>query len=303
MFNQLRKNLISLFGISSVEANGVVILHVTLAFVVFGTLMLNEYNEMKYDSYLSDKSVLDSMLSLIVEDTSSKLDDSLNIQRPLNLAMFDPNFVSVSRLEDMGLPGYLARRIVRYRNAGGQFRTRKDVRRIYGMSDSLYNRLFAYIDLPDDAGILEPVETRMESRETPREERLTMDLNAVDSSDLVRVAGIGPFLAGRIIRYRKLLGGFVVKDQLKEIYGIREPGLTNLMNSVYIMENYSPHKIQVNFAAWKDLVHHPYISADAAGEIIRYRDAAGPLRSPEDLKRIKSLNDSIISKVTRYITF
>lgn len=44
-----------------------------------------------------------------------------------------------------------------------------------------------------------------------------IELNSADSATLVKIRGIGPYYAMKIIRYREQLGGFYSTKQLKEI--------------------------------------------------------------------------------------
>lgn len=44
-----------------------------------------------------------------------------------------------------------------------------------------------------------------------------IELNTADSSTLVKVRGIGPYYAAKIIRYRKQLGGFYAVKQLNDL--------------------------------------------------------------------------------------
>ena len=48
----------------------------------------------------------------------------------------------------------------------------------------------------------------------------TIDLNTADTLLLQRVPGIGVTFARRIAKYRELLGGYYVKEQLQEVYGM-----------------------------------------------------------------------------------
>ncbi len=44
-----------------------------------------------------------------------------------------------------------------------------------------------------------------------------VDLNTADSSTLVRIKGIGPYYATKILRYRERLGGYYAIEQLQEL--------------------------------------------------------------------------------------
>lgn len=48
----------------------------------------------------------------------------------------------------------------------------------------------------------------------------TIDLNSADTTLLKRVPGIGSSFARRIVKYRDLLGGYYVVEQLQEVYGM-----------------------------------------------------------------------------------
>ena len=43
---------------------------------------------------------------------------------------------------------------------------------------------------------------------------IALDINVIDSSVLEKLPGIGPYLAGKIIKYRNKLGGFYNKNQI-----------------------------------------------------------------------------------------
>ena len=51
---------------------------------------------------------------------------------------------------------------------------------------------------------------------------VSLDLNTVDSLTLLRVPGIGPSFAHRILSLRQRLGGYYTVLQLQEVYGMNE---------------------------------------------------------------------------------
>lgn len=54
------------------------------------------------------------------------------------------------------------------------------------------------------------------------QKRVVVDLNSVDSLGLIKIPGIGPAFAHRILSLRKLLGGYYTVQQLQEVYGMDE---------------------------------------------------------------------------------
>src|SRR3569833_498755 len=49
---------------------------------------------------------------------------------------------------------------------------------------------------------------------------VVIELNSADSAKLTELKGIGSSFARRIVNYRNRLGGFISKEQLKEVYGM-----------------------------------------------------------------------------------
>ena len=63
----------------------------------------------------------------------------------LSLFAFDPSQISEQDLHALDLPVLIKRNILSYREAGGKFQRPEDVRKIYGMNDSIYEAIRNYI--------------------------------------------------------------------------------------------------------------------------------------------------------------
>lgn len=130
----------------------------------------------------------------------------------------------------------------------------------------------------------------------------TIELNIADSATLTRIHGIGPSFARRIVAYRKKLGGFVSKEQLKEVYGLDAEKYTEINDEVKVDAS-RVRKININAIQFEQLRHFPYLSYKQANAIIQYRVQHGNYYSPGDMRDIELLNDEILSKIAPYITF
>jgi len=118
----------------------------------------------------------------------------------------------------------------------------------------------------------------------PKTINLSFDLNQVDSLQLLSLPGIGPVLSGRILKFRKALGGFYHKEQLYELWGIDSTATKKLLPYFYIKEDDKPLCINVNTADYYTLKDHPYISPTEASAIMKQKKKRGKFLSLSELE-------------------
>jgi competence ComEA-like helix-hairpin-helix protein len=120
--------------------------------------------------------------------------------------------------------------------------------------------------------------------------------------ELMELNGIGEKLSARIIKYRDKLGGFVRIDQLKEVYGLS--GETyELIKDQIVVDGKMINKIRINLAEPQNLYSFPYIPKREAYQIFNYRRQHGNFHSIDDLRKIKSLDETFIQKLEPYLDF
>ncbi|MFP4064242.1 MAG: helix-hairpin-helix domain-containing protein [Bacteroidales bacterium] len=100
------------------------------------------------EAFISDIKRLEDHLAEIAE-TARTLNKDQKEKINLKPFRFNPNTLPVEGWEEMGAPESLGRTIRNYLAAGGQFRHKDDLQRIYTMTDDLYEQLAPYIDLPE----------------------------------------------------------------------------------------------------------------------------------------------------------
>jgi len=129
-----------------------------------------------------------------------------------------------------------------------------------------------------------------------------IDINGCDSAALVALPGIGPVLSARIIKYRKLLGGFATVEQLKEVYGLPEETFELIKGRLYA-DSSGIRKISINSSGYKELFRIPYIEKYEVTAILKYRELEGRIKSLQALKENKILAPEKADKVEAYIDF
>lgn len=129
-----------------------------------------------------------------------------------------------------------------------------------------------------------------------------IELNKADSIALLALPGIGPVFAGRIVKYRALLGGFCKVEQLSEIYGMKQETV-ELVTPLVVLDITGLEKLPINNCSFRGLLRHPYLEYEDVKALVHYMDTEGGIASLEDIRRNCLLADSTLERVAPYIDF
>ena len=241
---------------------------------------------------------LDSLLAL----RQSALDEQ-GRNDSLMLFPFDPNTMTEEEGLRLGLSESQVRNVINYRNKGGRFRVQSDLARLYTIGEEDYARLEPYIMLPVSMPKKEYVshvqyeETKPEPREIPH-----IELNTVDSATLVELPQIGPYIAMRILKYREQLGGYVDKEQLREVKGIDSTRF-DIISPYIEIETVALRTIDVNRDDFKTLLHHPYLSYEQVKRIFRQREQRGMIKNWAQLEALLQEEGEVNPLLERYVKY
>lgn len=223
---------------------------------------------------------------------------------------FDPNTADSLELLSVGFPPYVARNILRYRKAGGIFRKPNDLARIYGMHDTIFSRVEPYITITtakhpiespyptppsDTARYKHPYADYMRAKYKPGK---FVDLNTADTTELMKIPGIGSVRAQRIVEYRHALGGYHSIRQVHEAYDLPE----HLGDWVHISTP-TIKKLHINRVSLSQLKGHPYLTFYQARAIVELRKREGNIRSVRQLLFLDEFTEADIARLTPYLSF
>ena len=179
-------------------------------------------------------------------------------------------------------------------------------------AEKLYLHYLNQVDSLERAGVqllisplptFNPEDTLRRSHSNKVSDRIQrLPFSESDSVLLQIVPGIGALTAGRIIKHREQLGGFIHVDQLNEVYGLK-PETIPLIWDYFDFNTVAPRQLDLNTLAEEELAKHPYISYQEAKVLVAYRLQHGPFHQLEDLLRIKIFKAEWVTKIGPYLSF
>jgi DNA uptake protein ComE-like DNA-binding protein len=176
----------------------------------------------------------------------------------------------------------------------------------------LYQHYLNQVDSLERAGVqllvsplptFNPEDTLRRSHSDKVSDRIKrLPFSEADSVVLQIVPGIGALTAGRIIKHRESLGGFIQVDQLNEVYGLK-PETIPVIWEYFDFDRVAPRRLALNTVSVEELAKHPYISYQEAKVLVAYRLQHGPYLQLEDLLKVKIFKAAWVSKIGPYLEF
>lgn len=214
------------------------------------------------------------------EDELDKEDQKEGQERdPIDPFPFDPNQIAKHKWIRLGLSPEQAEVVIRFREAGGGFWKASDLLELYVVDSNLYRKWEPYVKIDRHA--------------------LKVAIDHADKEELMGLSGIGKKRAGRIDKYRELLGGFHQKEQLREVYGIPDSVLKPLMKRVKVKGG-GIDPLPLDTTA-RHLMQHPYIDPEKAETIVEHRKRYGSFKEKSELRELDLLGTEEYRKIAPYL--
>ena len=237
---------------------------------------------------------------------------------------FDPNKIRETDWIRLGLQERLVRTIRHYLEKGGRFQKAEDLKKLYGLHSTDYERLYPFVRISRPAGDFQTSSRNKKSDDhtsaarkpdsafhegSPMPEHLfkhtskffaETDVNLSDSVTWSKLPGIGEKLASRIIHFREKLGGFYRIDQVAETYGLPDTTFQKIKPYLRI-HSVSLQQIDINTATKEILMSHPYIRWPLALSILNYRLQHGVFHSVNELLQLAQMDPPQFEKLKPYL--
>lgn len=233
-------------------------------------------------------------------------DAVLHAENPIDsISPFDPNTVTRNELLHLGFAEAQADNLLRYREAGGSFRTRDDLLKLNTITKEEYLRLRYFIRIPraweQRQFAFRPGEERA-AREVP-----IVDINFATAEELQELPGIGPVLSKRIVEHRERKGGFADANALDQVFGIDSALVGSITPYITVSEVPEPVKVEriilpLNLADSAQLTSLKGIGPAFARRIIEYRTSLGGFIHPNQLLEIYGMDSTRWSGLLEQVT-
>lgn len=303
----MKKKREKIFLLTGEQCLGLLILGVIIAATLVGMKYLQPADEptiLVEDSIKTDfkdyQLKQDSLYKAKWKKTYKR--DTIAIQ----MQVFDPNTVDSMTLLHLGFKPWQAKNMLKYRAKGGKYRKKEDLKKLYGMTDSMYLALTPYIYIKDsivvDSARIDSVHMDSLPKWNSTKKDTILNLRTADTTELKLIRGIGSYRAKMIVRYREQLGGYARVEQIMEARGMDKVIADSILPHFYI-DSVVVNKIPINHIRPEVLQRHPYLNFEQAKAIYEYRRKHIRIKSAEELKKIKGLSPTDIEKILIYLDF
>lgn len=225
---------------------------------------------------------------------------------------FNPNFITDYKGYVLGMGIAEIDRLHAYRAQGNFVDSAEEFQSITKISDSLLAIIAPHFKFPEWSKSQNSTgrrKSRFQSSESGSpiarqgsRSVVVQDLNAVTAAELRVIKGIGEVLSKRIIKFRNRLGGFLVEEQVYDVYGLPPEVGQQVLKRYKVLDPPQVTPININEASVGQLASIAYISYGLAQRIVSFRETNGPFSNFDELARIDRFPADKIPRLALYLS-
>lgn len=243
---------------------------------------------------------LESEKVVILQRQIDSLKEIATVKKQSGRRKFNPNFITDYSGFTLGMTPEEIDRLHKFRAESNWVNSVADFKKVTQVSDSLLDEISPWFQFPD--WVTNPRTTsQSRSFNTEKSFEQKIDLNKATAEDLQKVNGIGEVLSQRIIQYRNRLNGYLVDEQLYDVYGLDYNVVRRVLNDFTVKQKPEITKININIASASDMATLPFISFNLAREIVDYRWLHEGFKSLEELKNIEGFPSQKFDRFALYL--
>lgn len=220
---------------------------------------------------------------------------------------FNPNFISDHKAYALGMSVIEIDRLHAFRALNKFANSADEFQEVTQVSDSLLHKISPYFKFPEwtqkkNKRLTTSSTAAKSSVLVPQKVVEVRDLNLITAEELKIINGIGEKLSARIIKFRNRLGGFLVNEQLLDVYGLEPIVVERTLKRFRVLQPPEIKQININAASISEISHLVYISYSMAQKIVDYRENNGRINSFDELKDIEGFAMDKIDRIQLYLS-
>ncbi|WP_027077773.1 ComEA family DNA-binding protein [Maribacter antarcticus] len=240
-------------------------------------------------------------------ETQQQIDilrQNATVKDTLKIYPFNPNFITDYKGYTLGLSLEEIDRLHAFRANNTYINSAQEFQQVTLVSDSLLDvisPLFKFPDWVTNKSTPFVQEAYINTSKEAKTATVISDLNTATEAELKLINGIGDKLAARIIKFRDRLGGFLLDDQLSDVYGLKPEVVERTLNRFRVLEIPLVKKMNINTATAEELAHLVYLQKSVAYDIVAYRGRNGGIDSFDELLEIEGFPTDRINRIALYL--
>jgi DNA uptake protein ComE-like DNA-binding protein len=213
---------------------------------------------------------------------------------------FNPNFITDYRGYTLGMSIEEMDRLQRFRKSDKWINSVSDFKEVTQVSDSLLDAISPYFKFP--AWVTNP---RPKKTYTSKKKWKTYEekgkLNSLTPDALMAIDGVDKTAAYKIIAHQKKVKGYLVDQQIYDVYGVSTKIKRAILNEYTVKEKPTVILLNVNTTNASDLSTIPLLSFDMAKDIVDYRILREGIKSLEELKNLDGMTEYKFERIKLYL--
>jgi competence protein ComEA len=294
------------FQLTHQEIKGITALLFTMLLIF---LLPRVYFKYKKPETSDDKAFL--AWANTIENTDKSLNTSESetySKQEISTEFFNPNTATYQEMKALGIDGKTANILLKFREKGATFYTKKDLLKVYGFTEALYSSLENKIVFAEK-GQNNAIKTQTKSIS-----HFVFDPNKATLEDLI-ANGMSNKTAQGLINFRKKGFVFKQKEDLKKVYGIDQKLYEILADFVIITDAIQVEEVvtktvkpaivrivDINTADTTELKTLKGIGSFYAKQIVKYREKLGGFNDVQQLKEIYRFDDEKYAAIENAIS-
>lgn len=294
------KKFKSHFKFSKQERSGIFFLLLIIVFSQAGIIIYRssqrQVSENSFELNVATQAKIDSLKQEALKKDSNKV------------FPFNPNYITDYKGYTLGLSIEEIDRLHAYRAQNLFVNSANEFQKITKVSDSLLHIISPYFKFPEWVTAQKITERRFDKPKTKnelasdKESIQAIDLNKTTADELKTINGIGDKLSQRIIKFRNRLGGFLVDEQLYDVYGLEPEVVKRTLSRFKVLSKPKVEKININIASIEEISSLIYLRYELGVKIIEYREVNGSFTSLDELTKIHDFPVDKIQRIKLYLT-